>query len=106
MVMNRYEIWWVNLDPTMGAEIQKQRPCLIISPSELNYLSTRIILPITSKGFDAPYRVNFKLLDKDAKILCDQIRCVSAQRFINKITILDKNYIKKVNSILSAMLIS
>lgn len=46
MVMNRYEIWWVNLDPTIGVKIQKQRPCLIISPGELNYLSILLNLMI------------------------------------------------------------
>lgn len=104
--MNKYEIWWVNLDPTIGAEIQKLRPCLIISPNELNYLATRIILPITSKGFNAPFRVNFKLLNKEAKIICEQIRSVSIERFVEKIIDLDEDNIKKVNEILSIMFAS
>ena len=101
--MKSYEIWWVSLDPTLGAEIKKRRPCLIISPNELNYLNTRIIAPITSKGFEAPYRVDFTLLDKKAKILCDQIRCVSTERFVEKITNLDAKNTAKVKQILKTM---
>ncbi|MDD0856315.1 type II toxin-antitoxin system PemK/MazF family toxin [Campylobacter magnus] len=101
--MKSYEIWWVSLDPTIGAEIKKRRPCLIISPNELNYLNTRIIAPITSKGFEAPYRVDFTLLDKKARILCDQIRCVSTERFVEKITNLDAKNTAKVKQILKTM---
>lgn len=101
--MKNYEIWWVSLDPTIGAEIKKRRPCLIISPNELNYLNTRIIAPITSKGFEAPYRVDFTLLDKKARILCDQIRCVSTERFVEKITNLDAKNTAKVKQILKTM---
>ena len=101
--MKSYEIWWVSLDPTIGAEIKKRRPCLIISPNELNYLNTRIIAPITSKGFEAPYRVDFMLLDKKARILCDQIRCVSTERFVEKITNLDAKNTAKVKQILKTM---
>lgn len=101
--MKSYEIWWVSLDPTIGAEIKKRRPCLIISPNELNYLNTRIIAPITSKGFEAPYRVDFTLLDKKARILCDQIRCVSTERFVEKISNLDAKNTAKVKQILKTM---
>lgn len=101
--MVRFEIWWVNLDPTIGAEIKKQRPCLIISPNELNYLNTRIIAPITSKGFAAPFRVDFRLLDKKARILCDQIRCVSTEQFVSKIGELEGKKIKEVKEILGLM---
>ena len=101
--MKSYEIWWVSLDPTIGAEIKKRRPCLIISPNELNYLNTRIIAPITSKGFEAPYRVDFTLLDKKARILCDQIRCVSTERFVEKITNLDAKNTAKVKQMLKTM---
>ena len=101
--MKSYEIWWVSLDPTIGAEIKKRRPCLIISPNELNYLNTRIIAPITSKGFEAPYRVDFTLLDKKARILCDQIRCVSTERFVEKITNLDAKNTAKVKQRLKPM---
>ena len=101
--MSRYEIWFINLDPTIGAEIQKTRPCVIISPPQLDYLQTRLIAPITSKGFDAPYRVNFELLDKEAKILCDQIRCVSIDRFVSKVGELEDEQIETLKEILHQM---
>ena len=102
-MVSRYEIWFINLDPTIGAEIQKTRPCVIISPPQLDYLQTRLIAPITSKGFDAPYRVNFKLLDKEAKILCDQIRCVSVDRFVSKIGELEGEQVEELKEILHQM---
>ena len=101
--MSRYEIWFISFDPTIGAEIQKTRPCVIVSPSQLDYLQTRLIAPITSKGFDAPYRVNFKLLDKEAKILCDQIRCVSVDRFVSKIGELEGEQVEELKEILHQM---
>ena len=101
--MSRYEIWFINLDPTIGAEIQKTRPCVIISPPQLDYLQTRLIAPITSKGFDAPYRVNFELLGKEAKILCDQIRCVSVDRFVSKVGKLEEEQIEELKEILHQM---
>ena len=101
--MTRYEIWFINLDPTVVAEIKKTRPCVIISPPQLNYLQTRLIAPITSKGFNAPYRVEFELLDKDAKILCDQIRCVSTDRFVSKVGELNEDAQKELKEILRLM---
>ncbi|WP_233706608.1 type II toxin-antitoxin system PemK/MazF family toxin [Helicobacter marmotae] len=84
----RFGVYWVNLEPVIGSEIAKTRPCVIISPDELNYLSTRIVAPITSKGFDAPFRLNITLEGKKARILCDQIRTLSIKRFSKKITTL------------------
>lgn len=101
--MTKYEIWFVSLDPTIGSEIQKTRPCVIISPKELDYLQTRIVAPITSKGFNAPYRVEFELLGKNAKILCDQIRSISTQRFVSKIGELDNKNSEKLSEILTSM---
>ncbi|QCD45651.1 type II toxin-antitoxin system PemK/MazF family toxin [Campylobacter mucosalis] len=101
--MKRYEIYFVALDPTIEAEIQKTRPCVIISPPELDYLQTRLIAPITSKGFEAPYRIKIKLLDKDGLILCDQIRCVSTSRLVSKITELDTKSVKALKSVLKKM---
>ena len=69
--------------------------------TKLSY--TRIIAAITSKGFKAPYRVDFTLLDKKARILCDQIRCVSTERFVEKIADLDVKNISKVKQILKTM---
>lgn len=101
--LRQFEIFWIDLNPTKGAEISKKRPCVIISPNELNFLQTRLIAPITSKGFDAPFRVNFELKGKKARILCDQIRCVSVDRFLNKICDLDIKNQKNLKNILLEM---
>jgi len=60
----RFEIYMVNLDPTVGSEIKKTRPCVIISPDEMNFLRTVIIAPLTSKGFKLPFRIEIELNKK------------------------------------------
>lgn len=102
-MLEKFEIYWVDLNPTQGAEIAKKRPCVIISPKELNYLNTRLVAPITSKGFCAPFRVDFSLQGKKARILCDQIRCVSKERFLTKIGTLAKKEQNKLQNILKEM---
>ncbi|WP_317372643.1 type II toxin-antitoxin system PemK/MazF family toxin [Helicobacter canis] len=101
--MERFDIFWVNLEPTICSEITKTRPCVIISPNELNYLQTRLIAPITSRGFSAPFRVDFVLEGKEARILCDQIRCVSVKRFLQKISTLGAKEQEKLQGILAEM---
>ena len=101
--MRQFEIFWIDLNPTIGKEIAKRRPCVIISPNELNYLLTRLIAPITSKSFSAPFRVDFTLEGKNARILCDQIRCVSVDRFLGKICDLEPKIQAKLKSILTEM---
>ncbi len=101
--MRQFEIFWIDLNPTIGREIAKRRPCVIISPNELNYLQTRLIAPITSKSFSAPFRADFTLEGKNARILCDQIRCVSVDRFLGKICDLEPKIQAKLKSILTEM---
>ena len=75
--MKRGEIWLVNLDPTVGSEIQKSRPCVVVSPAELNdTLRTVIVAPMTSKGFAAPFRVPVTHAGTKGLILLDQLRTV------------------------------
>jgi mRNA interferase MazF len=84
-VVKRGEIWLVNLDPTVGSEI-KVRPCVIVSPSELNdHLRTLIVAPMTSKGFAAPFRVPLTHAGKKGLILLDQIRTVSKARLTKRL---------------------
>lgn len=75
--MKRGEIWLVNLDPTVGSEIKKSRPCIVVSPPELNdHLRTVIVAPMTSKGFAAPFRVAVTHGGIKGLILLDQVRTV------------------------------
>ncbi len=81
----RGEIWLVALDPTLGSEIQKTRPCVVISPPELHdHLRTVIVAPMTSKGRPAPYRVPVTFKRKQGLILLDQIRTVDKLRLVKK----------------------
>lgn len=84
--MKRGEIWLVNLDPTIGSEIKKSRPCVIVSPPELNEgLRTVIVAPMTSKGFAAPFRVPVSHAGTRGLILLDQIRTVDKARLAKRL---------------------
>ena len=83
--MKRGEIWLVNLDPTVGSEIQKTRPCVVVSPPELNNsLRTVIVAPMTSQGFAAPFRVAVTHGGKKGLIVLDQLRAVDKTRLAKK----------------------
>lgn len=83
--MKRGEIWLVNLDPTIGSEIKKTRPCVIVSPQELNqHLRTVMMAPMTSKGFAAPFRVPVTHAGTKGLIVLDQMRAVDKQRLVKK----------------------
>ena len=83
--MKRGEIWLINLDPTIGSEIKKARPCVIASPIELNeHLRTVIVAPMTSEGFAAPFRIPLTHAGKKGLILLDQIRAVDKIRLTKK----------------------
>jgi mRNA interferase MazF len=85
-VIKRYDIVWVNLDPTIGKEIKKTRPCIIISPDELNEkLDTVIVAPITSTIKKWPFRLTITINNKQSSIAFDQIRTVSKLRVAKKI---------------------
>lgn len=87
MVVKRFDIFLVNLDPTIGSEIQKTRPCLIISPDEMNRnIRTVIIAPMTTKGRDYPTRVACKFQGKQGQIVLDQIRTIDKSRLVKKLS--------------------
>jgi mRNA interferase MazF len=84
-VVARGEIWLVALDPTLGSEIQKTRPCVVVSPPELHdHLRTVIVAPMTTKGQPAPFRVPITFMKKSGLILLDQIRTVDKVRLVKK----------------------
>lgn len=83
--MTRGEIWLVNLDPTVGSEIRKTRPCVVVSPSEMHdHLRTVIVAPMTTKGRPAPFRVDVNHRGKRGLILLDQVRAVDKVRLAKK----------------------
>jgi mRNA interferase MazF len=84
--VKRGDIWLVNLDPTVGSEIKKSRPCVVVSPAELNdYLRTVIVVPMTSKGFAAPFRVPVTHRGTKGLIVLDQVRTVDKVRLAKKL---------------------
>jgi len=102
MVINRFDIWLVNLDPTIGKEIKKTRPCLIISPDEANkYLNTVIGAPMTTTIRNYPTRVSCLFRREKGEIAIDQIRALDKIRFVKKLGKLDEQTSKKVCETLS-----
>ncbi len=99
--INRFDIVLVKLNPTVGSEIQKTRPCIIISPNEMNVLKTVIIAPMTSKGFNFIFRPKIKFEDKNGLVLLDQIRAVDKTRIVKKIGIVEKNKSKEISKMLT-----
>jgi mRNA interferase MazF len=82
----RGEVWLANLDPTLGSEIRKTRPCVVISPSEINtYLRTVTVAPVTSGSHPAPFRIPVRFEEKDGLILLDQMRTLDRQRLVRRL---------------------
>lgn len=86
MVVNRFDVYLTNLDPTVGSEIKKNRPCLIISPDEMNRnIRTIIVAPMTTVGKDYPTRVRCTFKRKKGQIVLDQILTIDKTRIIKKL---------------------
>jgi mRNA interferase MazF len=104
MVVKRFEVYLVNLDPTIGSEIQKTRPCLVISPDEMNeHIATVIVAPMTTKGRDYPTRVNCQFQEKDGQVVLDQIRTVDKLRLVKKLGKIDAGTQRDVLAVLTEM---
>jgi mRNA interferase MazF len=86
MVVERFKVYLVSLDPTVGSEIRKMRPCLVISPDEMNrWIATVIIAPMTTKGRPYPTRVVCEFQGKDGQVVLDQIRTVDRSRLVRRL---------------------
>ncbi|WP_394753490.1 type II toxin-antitoxin system PemK/MazF family toxin [Crenothrix sp.] len=84
-MVRRGDVYWVNLDPTVGTEIKKTRPALVVSPDDLNTVLPRVIIvPLTSKGQSLGCRPEIIFDGRPARILLDQIRCVDKRRLLGK----------------------
>jgi mRNA interferase MazF len=104
VVTSRFDVYLVNLDPTIGHEVRKTRPCLIVSPDEMNQnIGTVIVAPMTTKGRDYPTRVNLTFQGKKGQIVLDQIRAIDKIRLIKRLGKIDKNTAQKVLEILEEM---
>jgi mRNA interferase MazF len=104
MVANRFDVYLINLDPTIGSEIEKTRPCLIISPDEMNrHIRTVIVAPMTSTTKDYPTRVNCRFKRKEGQIVLDQIRTIDKKRLIKKLGSIDSKTQLEVISVLQRL---
>ena len=101
MDLKQYQIVLVNLDPTIGSEMKKTRPCVIISPNEMNrHLNTLVLAPMTSSLKNYPTRVEVWHENKNGSIVLDQIRTVDRQRIIKVLGSLTKEEILKVKEVI------
>ena len=105
-MVNQYDIYWVQLDPTVGSEINKIRPCLVITPNELNScLKTILIAPITSTIKSFPMRMTVNNANKDGKICLDQIRGIDKGRLKNKLDTMLQNQIIDLKKLIKQYLV-
>ncbi len=104
MVINRFEVYLVNLDPTVGREIKKTRPCLVVSPDEMNHhIRAVIVAPMTTKGRGYPTRVPCRFKGKSGQIVLDQIRAVDSARLVKKLGRISRTTASEVLAVLQEM---
>ena len=104
VIVKRFDVFLVQLNPTIGREIQKVRPCVVISPDEMNRsVGTMIVAPMTSRGADYPSRVTCNFEDKVGQIILDQIRCVDKTRLVKKLGRISQEERESVLKILAEM---
>jgi len=104
LVAKRFDVFLVNLDPTVGSEIQKTRPCVVISPDEMNrYIATVIVAPMTTKRQTYPTRVICQFQGKDGQIVLDQIRTVDKTRLVKRLGQINQDEQKTVLDPLAEM---
>ena len=104
MVINRFDVFLITLDPTLGSEIQKTRPCAIISPDEMNrHIATVIVAPMTTKIKPYPTRVDCSFQGKNGQVVLDQIRTVDKSRLVRKLGQLGDETQQEVLSVLNEM---
>ena len=101
---HRGEIWLAALDPTIGSEIQKTRPCVVVSPPEMNqHLRTLIVAPMTTGSRPAPFRVPISFQRKNGLILLDQLRTLDRQRLVQRLGAVKAPTLAQVLATLQAM---
>ena len=104
MVVQRFDVFLVGLDPAVGSEIQKTRPCLVISPDEMNEnIRTVIVAPMTSAIKEYPTRVSCRFRKKTGQIVLDQIRTIDKSRLVKKLGTIDSKAQLEVVSVLQQM---
>jgi mRNA interferase MazF len=103
VVVYRFDVYLIELDPAVGSEIKKTKPCVVVSPNEMNCLKTVLIAPMTTKGFHAPSRVELQFQDKTGLVLLDQLRSVDKSRLVKKLGTIDTKTQKMIAATLVDM---
>ena len=104
--MNQYDVFLISLDPTIGHEIKKVRPCAVISPDEMNrHIQTVIIAPMTSQSHTYPSRIPVRFQRKNGWIVLDQLRTVDKRRLIRKLGHLNQKTIRRIKALIKEMLV-
>jgi mRNA interferase MazF len=104
LVVRRFDVYLVRLDPTEGREIRKTRPCLVISPDEMNrHIDTVIVAPMTTKNRPYPTRVPVRFRRKTGQVVLDQIRTVDKTRLVKRLGTVDQPMAEKVLALLAEL---
>lgn len=102
----QYHVYLINLDPTTGHEIKKTRPCLVISPDEMNgNINTIIIAPMTTKSHKYPTRVSLMFQNKKGWIVLDQIRTINKKRVLKKLGKVSQKSVSEIKNVIQEMLV-
>ena len=105
-MVKKYQIYFVNLYPTIGAEVKKVRPCVVVSQDEINsFLKTVIVAPVTSALKSYPTRIDISLQGRNGQIMIDQIRTIDKSRLINQVGLLKRKEVEKIKSVIKQMLV-
>jgi mRNA interferase MazF len=88
--LERFQVWLVDLNPTQGSEINKRRPCLIISPNEIMSLATVVVVPMTTKGFKIPSTVDVDFNETSGLIILNQIRTIDKNKLVKKVGVISR----------------
>ncbi len=104
LVVRRFDVYLVALDPTVGSEIRKTRPCVVVSPNSMSrYIDTLIIAPMTTRGHDYPWRVPCRFQGRDGEIVVDQVRAVDKSRLVKQLGRIDSEVRKALLHALAEM---
>ena len=104
MEVGRFDVYLVNLDPTLGSEIQKTRPYLVVSPNEMNHhIRTVIVAPMSTKGGAYPTRVACRFQKRTGQVVLDQIRTVDKRRLVRRLGKVDSKTVTKILEVLAEM---
>ena len=104
MVVKRFDVYLIALDPAVGSEIRKTRPCLIVSPDEMNrHIDTVIVAPMTTKGRDYPSRVPCQFQGKEGQVVLDQLRTVDKTRLVKRLGRVDEQTQTEILTVLGEM---